>query len=336
MATSVPRIRPARHRDLTDRHRTAFRSGVWYGPLLVVLTVLTATCATTDEAQRGAIAASTVTTDGSTSTTSSTAAQPTAPAVEATTGTSPLEAATEQSRVGPASPAPDWLGTRVLPTLPDGTVVTPQTTPPELIDRRLITEDLLPPPTGEEFEHTIQPLPAEVAARSTWNDGCPVALDELSYLTMSFWGFDGLAHTGEMIVHAEVAADIVTVFAALFEARFPMEEMRVTAPAELNAEPTGDGNNTTAFVCRAVTGGSRFSEHAYGLAIDVNPFHNPYQRGDVVLPELAGSYLDRDAVRPGMVIADDPVVSAFAAIGWSWGGRWQSLKDYQHFTLNNR
>ena len=67
---------------------------------------------------------------------------------------------------------------------------------------------------------------------------------------------------------------------------------------------------------------SGWSEHAYGRAIDINPFHNPYERGDVVLPELASAYLDRGNVRPGMIVAGDAVTQAFAAIGWGWGGEW--------------
>ena len=88
-------------------------------------------------------------------------------------------------------------------------------------------------------------------------------------------------------------------------------------------------------MCRPTTGqSSGFSQHAYGLAIDVNPFHNPYLKGDVVLPELASTYLDRDDQRPGMVTP--AVVRAFAGIGWEWGGDWSSLKDYQHFSQNGR
>ena len=101
-----------------------------------------------------------------------------------------------------------------------------------------------------------------------------------------------------------------------------------------DAPPTGDGNGTGAFVCRASTGASYFSQHAYGLAIDVNTFQNPYAKGEVVLPELASSYLDRDDVRPGMVTADGPVVEAFASIGWEWGGDWRRSRDYQHFSRN--
>ena len=111
----------------------------------------------------------------------------------------------------------------------------------------------------------------------------------------------------------------------------------MTPRSELDAHPTGDGNDTGAFVCRPSTGSTTtFSQHAYGLAIDVDPFQNPYTKGDLVLPELASSYLDRDDVRPGMITPDGVVVRAFESIGWTWGGTWSSLKDYQHFSQNGR
>jgi hypothetical protein len=111
--------------------------------------------------------------------------------------------------------------------------------------------------------------------------------------------------------------------------------MRVTRLDELDAPPTGDGNNTGAFVCRPTVGQTTFSQHAYGLAVDLNSFQNPYEKGDLVLPELASAYLDRDD-RAGVIHADDLVVRAFATIGWEWGGDWRTLKDYQHFSLNGR
>ncbi|WP_248579839.1 M15 family metallopeptidase [Nocardioides sp. InS609-2] len=86
----------------------------------------------------------------------------------------------------------------------------------------------------------------------------------------------------------------------------------------------------------AITGGSAYSQHAYGLAIDVNTFQNPYVKDDVALPELASSYLRRDRVRPGMLVTAGPVIRAFAAIGWEWGGNWRTLKDLQHFSLTDR
>jgi len=228
---------------------------------------------------------------------------------------------------------PDWLGSRVLPTTPAGNVP-PQTTPSELVDRRLQTADTLPPPS--DFTSSIDLLAGEPLERSTWIEGCPVAADDLRYVTVSFWGFDDRPHRGELILHADVTEQLVAVFETLYEARFPIEEMRIVTQADVDAPPTGDGNNTSSFVCRVVTGGSRFSEHAYGLAIDINPFHNPYIKGDVTLPELATAYNDRSRVVPGMIVDGDVVVSAFDDIGWGWGGRWNSLKDYQHFALNDR
>ena len=230
---------------------------------------------------------------------------------------------------------PDWLGTRLLPLRPDGHGEIVET-PPELVDRRLGTLDLLPPPDGEEFVWTAGPIPQDVLARSTWTEGCPVDLDRLTYLTMSHYGFDGRFHTGEMIVNAAVADDVVGVFRKLHEVRFPIEQMRVIAAEEIDAHPTGDSNDTTSFVCRPTVGSSSWSQHAYGLAIDINPFHNPYRKGNLVLPELASAYLDRDDLRPGMIVEGDMVTRAFDEIGWGWGGRWNSLDDWMHFSQNGR
>jgi hypothetical protein len=129
---------------------------------------------------------------------------------------------------------------------------------------------------------------------------------------------------------------MVGVFRVMFDNGFPLEEVRVITPEELDAAPTGDGNVTTAFVCRPVTGGTSWSQHAYGLAIDINPFHNPYVKGELVLPELATVYTDRALGLPGMITEGDPVVGAFETVGWGWGGRWTTLTDPQHFSANGR
>ena len=246
-------------------------------------------------------------------------------------GPTPEPTSTEPRDTGSTRPA--WLGSRVLPERPDG-LGEIRDTPPELADRRFPPPDA--DPVDDEFVASVEPVPADVAERSTWRPDCPVDLDELRYVTMSFWGFDDRTHRGEMIVNATVAAGVVTVFERLYDARFPIEEMRVVAVDELDAPPTGDGNNTTAFVCRPTTLGDSWSEHAYGLAVDVNPFHNPYQRADAVVPELASAYLDRDRDRAGMIQPGDVVTTAFADIGWGWGGDWRSLKDWMHFSQSGR
>ena len=237
----------------------------------------------------------------------------------------------------PAPPAPGtvppaWLGTRPLPLRPDGFGEV-QPTPPELRQRRFTLPDTLDPLPGDGFVSRVEPVPPEVLSRSTWQPDCPVTADELAWVRLTFWGFDDARHTGELLLDASVADDVVSVFRTLYRARYPIEEMRITRLDELDAPPTGDGNNTGAFACRPTVGQTTFSQHAYGLAIDLDPFQNPYEKGDLVLPELASSYLDRDG-REGVIHDGDIVVSAFAEIGWEWGGDWQSLKDYQHFSEN--
>lgn len=238
--------------------------------------------------------------------------------------------------VAPEEPLrPAWLGTRPLPLRGDGFgEVLP--TPPELRDRRLPSPDHLPPPPDGRFHGEVHQVPPAVLERSTWSAGCPVAVADLRYLTVSFHGFDGEPHTGELLVHASAAEDVLEVFRRLHETRFPIEEMRVVETRELDAPPTGDGNNTTAFVCRPTRGSTRWSQHAYGLAVDVNPFHNPYVKDDLVLPELASAYTDRSWRRPGMIVAGDEVTRAFASIGWEWGGEWTRPKDPMHFSRDGR
>lgn len=182
----------------------------------------------------------------------------------------------------------------------------------------------------------VSPAPGSVIARSTWKPGCPVGTKDLAWLRLTYWGFDDARHSGELLVNASVADQLVRVFSRLYASRFPIESMGIATHRDLDAPPTGDGNVTESFSCRPVRGSSEYSQHAYGLAVDLNPFQNPYHKGDVVLPELASAYLDRDWARPGMITPDEPAVRAFAAIGWKWGGDWSSLKDYQHFSLNGR
>lgn len=231
---------------------------------------------------------------------------------------------------------PSWLGTRPLARTADGFGVQ-QPTPPALRNRRFTLPDTLDPLPGRGFAAQVtSPPPTSVVARSTWAPGCPVSVADLAWIRLTFWGFDDRRHTGELLVNTKSADDLVTVFRALYAARFPIEEMRITTKAEQTAAPTGDGNDTGAFDCRPVRGETVFSQHAYGRAVDLNPFQNPYVKGDLVLPELAGAYTDRNRERPGMILPGGPVVRAFDRIGWTWGGTWNSLKDFQHFSANGR
>lgn len=261
-----------------------------------------------------------------------------APAVVASPPAAPSRSPAAPSSPSPEAVAPAWaVGASPLPLRPDGFgQVLP--TPPLLRDRRMTAADRLPPPADGRFASTVGPVTAAVRERmgQSWSPSCPVPLIDLRHLTVSFRGFDGAAHTGELVVHARVADDVVQVFRQLYAADFPIEEMRLPTTADLTAAPTGDGNNTAAYVCRAARGQKTWSQHAYGLAVDINPFHNPLVKRDLVVPELAGAYAARSDVRPGMHVRGGAAVRAFASVGWKWGGDWRSSKDYMHFSQNGR
>lgn len=162
-------------------------------------------------------------------------------------------------------------------------------------------------------------------------------LDQLRYLTLTYWGFDEHAHTGEMVVNERVASDVVDVFRVLFDARFPIQRMRLVDDYGGDDSRAMAANDTSAFNCRPVTGNPGvWSEHSYGWAIDINPVQNPYVTAGGVEPAAGSAYVDRSKDARGMIHDGDIVVSAFDAIGWGWGGRWNSLKDYQHFSLSGR
>lgn len=240
-----------------------------------------------------------------------------------------------EAATGFGSVPPSWLGTRVLPEDPATGHGEVRPTPPVMRDRRWTLPDDVRMLPGRGYASTVvSPAPRHVVRRSSWKPGCPVAARDLAWVRLAFWGFDGERHTGELLVHRTVADDIAQVFGVLYRKRFPQEQVGIVRAYDPDAPSTGDGNGTGSFVCRPTTGATYFSQHAYGLAIDLNSFQNPYAKGPVVLPELASAYLDRRRVRAGMVTADGPVVRAFARIGWEWGGAWRHSKDYMHFSQN--
>jgi hypothetical protein len=167
---------------------------------------------------------------------------------------------------------------------------------------------------------------------ASWRPECPVDIDELRAVDVSFWGYDGTARTGRLIVAAGLAEQMVAIMHDLYDARFPIERMEVVDEYGGDDDLSMAANNTSAYNCRAITGGSSWSEHSYGRAIDINPLVNPYVRGSTVLPPEGVIYADRSLDAPGMIHGGDVVVEAFAARGWEWGGNWSPSKDYQHFS----
>jgi D-alanyl-D-alanine carboxypeptidase len=170
----------------------------------------------------------------------------------------------------------------------------------------------------------------------SWHRGCPVGLPSLRLLRLRYWGFDHAVHQGELVVNVSAAGGLTRAFRLLFAARFPIRQMRVVDAFGGSDERSMRADNTSAFNCRLVSGTTTWSQHAYGLAVDVNPFENPEINGGVVDPPGAAAWADRTRSSPVMIRHGDAAWSAFHAIGWGWGGDWSSLKDYQHFSANGR
>ncbi len=170
---------------------------------------------------------------------------------------------------------------------------------------------------------------------SSWRTGCPVAPSDLRTLAMSYWGFDGRAHVGSLVVHASVTGAVLTVFRELYDRRFPIRGMQPVDAYGGSDEASTAADNTSAFNCRnaVVSGAPHWSAHAYGTAIDVNPVENPYLLDGDVLPPAGDAFADRSVVRPGMAVVGGDLTAAFADAGWLWGGRWAS-PDYQHFSVS--
>src|ERR671929_659569 len=178
------------------------------------------------------------------------------------------------------------------------------------------------------FHATIKPLPSPVRSELSgrfWHPGCPVPLSGLRLLTVSYWGFDGHRHSGQLVVNADAAPRLAKVFRRLYAMRFPIHHMRwQDAYGPASARPA-DGDVTASFECRQAvpspctggTGTGSWSEHAYGQAVDLNPVENPYVGCGMTRDKTALSFLDRSRHRKGMVTP--AVVAAFRSIGWVWG-----------------
>ena len=196
---------------------------------------------------------------------------------------------------------------------------------------RLVADDVVSP------EVTVSRLGvarAEVRAvtaadiRYSWREGCPVHHSELRVLDVNHYGFDGRLHRGQLVVRASVVDRFVGLIQNTIDNRFPIRLMRSIEAYRGDDTASGDADNTSAFNCRLTTGGTRWSDHAFGVAIDINPVENPYNDGQI-LPAAGAPYLDRTNVRPGMLTDDSPVIHYALANGWDW----LSPHDYQHLEV---
>lgn len=249
-----------------------------------------------------------------------------------------------------AAPAsePSEPATAAEPSSPASVPPTPASVPPTPAPSPTPSQAPEPQPERVRFAGRASPLPPDLVAEmrgTTWKPGCPVPLEDLRLLRFNFHGFDGTIKRGPMVVNEAVAQDVLWVFEQLFDAGFPIKRLGLTKEFrperyEDHRRITSHRSVTAAFNCRPVilpTGPiDTYSQHSFGWAIDLNPLQNPFVTADgFVRNRVAERYLDRSKDLEGMIHDGDVVVRSFAAIGWSWGGRWTS-PDYMHFSLTDR
>ena len=172
---------------------------------------------------------------------------------------------------------------------------------------------------------------------NSWHKGCPVGLKDLRYLRIKYLNFEGETKLGEMIVHKEVADEVVDIFHELYTIGYPIHKMKLVSDYKGNDWQSIEADNTSAFNCRNATGSAKWSKHSYGKAIDLNSIENPYISKSGRIAHKASekyrrrlhkydTYADR-----AVLLKRDKATKIFKKYGWKWGGNWHGIKDYQHF-----
>lgn len=185
-----------------------------------------------------------------------------------------------------------------------------------------------------------EPVSEELAAKitgTTFVSGTGlVELEDLSYVRVLYSDFEGQSRIGELIVNSQIAEDITCVFYELYQASYPIEQMVLPDVYGGSDHDSMAANNTSGFSMRPAQDGIAWtSNHAKGMAVDLNPLYNPqviYSDEEItVLPPEGAPYADRSQTGPYMIDENDTAKQIFESYGFSWGGYWTYRPDYQHF-----
>ena len=187
---------------------------------------------------------------------------------------------------------------------------------------------------GTEKHPIIDSKMSKKEAFDGLDPNCPKEIRERQKLIkLKYYSFDGRVHQGQMVLDKDLVKDVKKVFDIALKEKFPIKsvipvsDMRFRKNGRWDDDLSMAAGNSSSFNYRQITGGGRLSNHAYGRAVDLNTFQNPYIKGKISLPP--GAKYDPSA--PGTFTADDTIVKTFISLGWAWGGNWKSPIDYQHF-----
>lgn len=179
-----------------------------------------------------------------------------------------------------------------------------------------------------------QPVPNAVKVRmqgKSMPDTAQISFDQLRYLTLPYYDFDGHIRKGELICNKAISYDLLCIFRALFSRAYPINSIRLVDDFDADDETSMQANNTSCFNYRTIAGTNVLSRHAFGMAVDINPLQNPCVRGSRIQPKTATNFVDRDKDFLHKIDEDDFCKEVFTSFGFQWGGDWRRMKDFQHF-----
>lgn len=201
--------------------------------------------------------------------------------------------------------------------------------------------------SADGYYAEILPISPEIKKRmvdgNSWRKGCPVGLDDLRYLQIRHMDFEGKNKIGELIVHKDVAQNVVKIFEELYTIGYPVRQMKLVSDYKGKDWHSIEADNTSALNCRTATGSKKWSNHAYGKAIDINPIENPYiSRTGYISHKASLKYKKRVHIPSrglsdkALLLKNDEATKIFEKYGWEWGGDWKDVKDYQHFGYSKK
>lgn len=198
---------------------------------------------------------------------------------------------------------------------------------------------LVPSAVMQAQDFSVAPLSDSIFARMqgrSYPEGCTVPRSDLRYVRVLHVDAKGKVHQGELVCNKVIAQDLVEIFRRLYQARYPIEKIRLIDDYEADDEQSMRDNNTSSFCYRSVSGTTKLSKHALGLAVDINTRYNPWVRKgadghQLVSPDNGRPYADRQKTYPYKIVKGDLLYRLFIEHGFKWGGNWRTMKDYQHF-----
>lgn len=188
-------------------------------------------------------------------------------------------------------------------------------------------------------EFSMQTIPDSIFQRMqgrSWPKGCTIHRADLRYLRLSHFDAEEKEHVGEMVCNKSIANDLLEIFRELYRQKYPIQRIRLIDDYEADDERSMRDNNTSCFCYRKVSGTTKLSKHALGMAVDINTLYNPYVRTGkngrrIVEPATATNYVNRQKAFPYKIVKGDLLHRLFLQHGFKWGGSWRTVKDWQHF-----